>query len=184
VGERFLTDLQTVKVSRLRATGVISTASTETVIRLGDVEQTVGLALRKFANGGSWSLFVAPCCGRRAQILRLYDGRLHCGRCLIDRGVYSRFAPMSVRQRAAVRAPELRARLSSDKSERLKPHLWGTLERRSHFEAALRQAEFRAAQLRSPRKKVEAIIDPCNEPDFKPPRRPWPGRKSKLSEPG
>jgi hypothetical protein len=111
------------------------------VIKLGDVEQTVALYLRRFPNGGSWSLFIAPCCGRKAQTLRLLSGKLYCGRCLTERGIGSRFWPMSVRQRAVVRAPELIARLSRDKSERLKPVLWGTMEKRKRHEAALRRAQ-------------------------------------------
>ena len=91
---------------------------------------------------------------------------------------------MSVRQRAAHRIPKLRAVLESDKPLRLKPStLWGTMERRKRLEAALRECEYRAAQVRSPR-KTKTIVDPCDEPDFKPPRRPWPRLKSKLSEPG
>ena len=137
----FRTDLETVKVSRLRAAGVITAASTETVIKLGDVEQTVGLYLRSFSNGGSWSLFIAPCCGRKAQTLRLMSGKLYCGRCLTEQGIGSRFWPMSARQRAAVRVPELIARLSSTQSERVKPMLWGTMEKRCRHEAALRRAQ-------------------------------------------
>ena len=32
-------------------------------------------------NGGSWSYFLCPHCGRKCQILRLYDGRLTCRLC-------------------------------------------------------------------------------------------------------
>ena len=48
---------------------------------------------------------------------------------------------MSIRQRAEHRIPKLRAKLESAESLRLKPHLWGTMERRSRLEAALRRAE-------------------------------------------
>jgi hypothetical protein len=51
----FRDDLPSVKVSRLRALGEITGESTLTVIRLGDGEFSVGLALRRFPNGGSWS---------------------------------------------------------------------------------------------------------------------------------
>jgi hypothetical protein len=79
-------------VSRLRASGTITVEMTRTRIGLADVE--AGLSLQKFPNGGSWSLFRCPSCGRKARTLRL------------------------------------------------KPHLWGTMERRSRLEAALRRAEF------------------------------------------
>jgi hypothetical protein len=49
---------------------------------------------------------------------------------------------MGLRQRAEHRIPKLRAMLESDVSLRLKPHLWGTMERRSRLEAALRRAEY------------------------------------------
>ena len=147
------------------------------MVCLGAVEASVGLAHTRFPNGGGWSYFICPECGRMAQRLRLFAGRFYCSRCLVRHGVRGRLEPMSVRQRAAVRAPELRALLESDKPLRLKPHLWGTMERRKRFEAALRQAEFRVAQLRVPCKKILAVIDPGEESDFVAPRfRPNVGR--------
>ena len=53
-------------ISRLRAEGVITAEMTGFVVRFGDIEQTVGVALLRFPNGGSWSFFdvrIAP--GRR-----------------------------------------------------------------------------------------------------------------------
>ena len=163
-------DLECVKISRLRATGVVTEAMTEIAVRLGDVEAVVGLWHMHFPNGGGWSYFLCPACGQKAQRLWLLSGAIVCRRCCIRRGVRPRGDSLSVRQRAELRAPELKARLSSDKSERLKPHLWGRQERRGRLEAALRKAEFRVAQLRVPRKKVEATIDPCEEPDFVAPK--------------
>lgn len=169
-GRLFIDDLPTVRISRLRATGVVKQEMAQTVVRLGDVEVSVGLAHTRFPNGGGWSWFCCPACSGKAQALRLFGGQVLCRACLLRCGVRYRIEPMGVRQRALVRAPELRSRLSSDKSERLKPHLWGKQERRKRLETALAQAEFRVAQLRVPRKKVAAIIDPCEEPDFKPPK--------------
>jgi hypothetical protein len=34
-----------------------------------------------FWNGGSWSYFLCPNCGRKCQKLRLHDGRLTCRLC-------------------------------------------------------------------------------------------------------
>jgi hypothetical protein len=76
---------------------------------------------------------------------------------------------MSVRQRAEHRIPKLRAMLESKQSLRLKPVLRGTMERRSRLEAALRRCEFIVARGGYPR-KTKAVVDPCDEPDFKPPR--------------
>jgi hypothetical protein len=64
-----------------------------------------------------------------------------CWRCCVSRGVRYRSEPMSVRRRAEHRIPKLRAKLESAESLRLKPHLWGKMERRSRLEAALRRAE-------------------------------------------
>ena len=40
-----------------------------------------------------------------------------------------------------LRIPKLKAMLQSEQSLRLKPHLWGTMEKRVRHEAALRRAE-------------------------------------------
>jgi hypothetical protein len=61
------------------------------------------------------------------------------------------------------RVPKLKGILESKQSLRLKPVLRGTMERRSRLEAALRECEFRVAQRGSPRRKVEAIPDLCDE---------------------
>ena len=178
-------DLPAVSISRLRATGAVTPEMTGTVVLLGDVEVSVGLAHTRFPNGGGWSYFLCPVCGRLAQRLRLLAGQLYCSRCLVCHGVRGRREPLSVRQRAELRVPELKARLSSDEPLRLKPStLWGTMERRKRLEAALRRAEFRAVHGRGAGKKISVVVDPCEEPDFVVPKRPWPGRKSKLSESG
>ena len=46
-----------------------------TIVKFDEVESPWGLSLVRFPNGGSWSFFVCPC-GRRARILRLYEGGL------------------------------------------------------------------------------------------------------------
>jgi hypothetical protein len=55
---------------------------------------------------------------------------------------------MGARQRAEHQIPRLRAKLESVESLRLKPHLWGKMERRSRLEAALARAEYIVAQHR------------------------------------
>ena len=115
-------------------------------------------------------------------MLRLFDGALLCTRCCIRRGASPRIWSMSVKQRAERRIPRLRAMLESPTSLRLKPStLWGKMERRSRMEAALREAEFHVAQggITRARAKAECVEDPCDEADFKPPRRPWPRLKNR-----
>jgi hypothetical protein len=137
----FRDDLPSVKASRLRATGEITAESAATIIRLGDSDFSVALALRKFKNGGSWSLFRCPQCDRRAQVLWLLDGAPPCRRCCIERKVRYRAEPMSVRQRAAIRVPKLLARLASDQPARLRPRPGRTMDRRFQLEDSLRLAQ-------------------------------------------
>ena len=130
----------------LRATGVITPEMTEFVVRLGDVEQTVGVTARRFPNGGGWSSFVAPCCGRSVRVLRLLEGAVVCYHCCIQLGIRPCTSPMKPRRRAEYRIPKLRAMLESETSLRLKPVLWGKLERRSRLEAALARCEYIVGQ--------------------------------------
>jgi hypothetical protein len=134
--------LPVISISRLRALGLVTAEMTEFVVRIGDVEQVVGVVERRFPNGGSWSRFVCPACGWKVRILRLLDGAVLCTRCCIRRGVSPRTWSMSVKQRAERQIVKLRAMLQSEASLRLKPVLWGKVERRKRHEAALARAEF------------------------------------------
>ena len=135
-------DLRVIAISRLRALGIVTAEMTEFLVRIGDVEQNVGLALRKFPNGGSWSQFVCPSCGWKVRLLRLLDGAVLCTRCCVRRGVSPRIGSMSRRQRAEHRIQKLRTMLETPVSLRLKPVLWGKLERRKRHEAALERCEY------------------------------------------
>ena len=180
---RFIDDLPAIRIPRLRAEGAVDESTTEFVVKLGDVEQTVGVTMQRSENAGSWSLFRCPTCARCARVLRLLNGQVLCTRCCIGRGLLYKTDPMSLRQRAERRIPQLRAMLESKESLRLKPStLWSRLERRSRLEAALRKAEFRIVHGRASGKTI-AVEDPCNEPDFVAPKRPWPRSKPRLSEP-
>jgi|HubBroStandDraft_6_1064221.scaffolds.fasta_scaffold778682_2 hypothetical protein len=176
----FQEDLLNIGVSRLRASGLISPEMNEFVVRLGDVEQAVGVQHLRFSNGGGWSFFVAPCCGRRVRTLRLYASRLMCGRCLQAHGVLFRATPMKPRRRAEQRIPKLRAMLESVESLRLKPHLWGTMEKRARHEAALHRAEFLVSQPYGRHRKV-AMRTP--EPDPEPIAQPKVKTKPPSSRP-
>jgi hypothetical protein len=69
---------------------VIGSDTKTATIRFDDgesgVEFVVGIAQLRFPNGGSWSKFVCPC-GRRAQKLRLFEGRAACGHCVRAAGM-------------------------------------------------------------------------------------------------
>ena len=175
-------DLPALSSSRLRALGEIRADAPAAVVQFPDGEVfTVPLQHVRFPNGGGWSFFQCPC-GRRCRTLRLYNGALACKHCLEARGFRYRVEDMSLSERAAYVAERLAERLASSSPARLKPHLWGTMERRSRLEASLRQCEFRVARRGCPG-KTRTIPDPCDEPDFRPPKRPWPRSKAKLFEP-
>ncbi len=136
-------DLPMVSASRMRAAGEITADMKAATVRFGDegVEFNVALWVMRFRNGGSWSYFICGC-GRKCRTLRLYEGELGCKGCLEAKGLRYWIEDLSKSERAAYRAPRLKARLMNEVPARLKPHLrWGTLERRSRLEAALRQAE-------------------------------------------
>jgi hypothetical protein len=134
----FQDDLPAISVSRLRASGAVTAEMRWTTV--AGVE--VGLQLVRFANGGSWSFFVCPHCGRRARVLKLFEGSVLCWRCCHRRGGRYRVQTMSSKRCAEHRIPKLRAMLETDVSLRLKPVLWGVLERRKRHEAALARCEY------------------------------------------
>jgi hypothetical protein len=134
MGKIFQDDLPSICVSRLRASGAITTEMTRTTIGIADVEAEVGLDLVRFRNGNSWSFFRCPCCGLRARVLKLFDGCVLCWRCCHRRGAGYRAVGKSPRRRAELRIPKLLAMLQSEQSLRLKPHLYGTMERRKRLE--------------------------------------------------
>ena len=138
----FQDDLPSISVSRLRASGAVTKEMKWTTVGIADVQVEVGLQLVRFRNGNSWSFFLCPHCGRRARTLKLFDGSVLCWRCCHRRGARYRVWTEGVQGRAELRVQRLRAMLESTESLRLKPHLWGTMERRKRLELALRRAEY------------------------------------------
>ena len=133
-------ELPGVSVTRLRAIGDVTPAMKTTIVKLGDVEFVVELLLHGFPNGGSWSLFRCPGCGRRARILRLLEGRLACCRCCKARGLHARVELIAAANRAAYLAPKRLARLNSDTPARLHPRPGRKLDRRRNLEFALKRS--------------------------------------------
>ena len=160
VGAQYREDLPAVSISRLRALGVITAETTEFHIKLGHVEQDVSVHLRRFPSGGSWSWFGCPTCGKWVRTLRLHLDDIVCPGCCKRRGIRPRADPMSVKQRAERRIPQLRAMLESPTSLRLKPVLWGKMERRSRHEAALARCEYIVGRSRKFRDVVTEEIPP------------------------
>ena len=137
-------DLPLIPVSRLRATGEIGLHTRAATIRFDNgesgVEFVVAVVQRRFPNGGSWSKFVCPC-GRRAQKLRLFEGRPACRRCLIAVGMQYRSDMCShFSKRTALTASKRIERLNSDTPARLHPRPGRMLDRRANIELALKRS--------------------------------------------
>jgi hypothetical protein len=92
----FQDDLLAVNSARLRAEGVIKPGAASAVVSFGEGEDAlvreVKVWHRQFPNGRGISLFLCPACGGKAQLLKLYDGRLRCRNCLRSSGVQFRIA--------------------------------------------------------------------------------------------
>ena len=88
----FFDELVSIAASRLRATGAIRLEDQQALTPFGKQTKLIGVAHTKFPNGGSWSYFVCPKCGRRAKRLWLVDDAPRCRLCLEKLGVRCRAA--------------------------------------------------------------------------------------------
>jgi hypothetical protein len=88
----FFDELVSIAASRLKATGVIKLENQWALIPFGEQTKLVGVAHTVFKNGGSWSYFICPKCGRRAKRLWLADDAPRCRLCLEKLGVRYRAA--------------------------------------------------------------------------------------------
>ena len=121
--------------------GIVTTETTSVRLSFnGEPERDVAIVLRKFPNGGSWSFFVCPSCGRRARVLRRHE-RIVCWRC----------AGLPYRCQLGDKRPaieRLLALLYSDQPARLHPRRGQMLDRRASLERSLREARIRERQRR------------------------------------
>jgi hypothetical protein len=88
----FFDELRSIGVSRLRASGAIRLEDRQVVIPFGGHDKLIGVAHTVFKNGGSWSYFRCPKCGKRAKKLWLVDDAPRCRLCLEKLGVRYRSA--------------------------------------------------------------------------------------------
>jgi hypothetical protein len=88
----FFDELPSLGVSRLRATGAIRLEDRQVIIPFGGRMKLISVAHTVFRNGGSWSYFRCPKCGRRAKRLWLVDDAPSCRLCLEKLGVRYRSA--------------------------------------------------------------------------------------------
>jgi hypothetical protein len=79
---RFLDEFASVRVSRLRATGVIDPAKRQSLIPFPSGKiKLVQVAHTRLKYGGGWSYFICPGCARLAQTLYSIDDKPLCWRC-------------------------------------------------------------------------------------------------------
>jgi hypothetical protein len=88
----FFDELVSLGVSRLRATGAIRLEDRQILIPFGGRMKLIGVAHTVFKNGGSWSYFRCPKCGRRAKRLWLIDNAPRCVKCCWSLGARYRSA--------------------------------------------------------------------------------------------
>ena len=163
-------DLPAARVAPLRSAGLINPSMTSATVDFIDVSGAVIDAVvlrlyhRVFPNGGNWSRFVNPCCGRTSRVLRLHNGAPTCTACL---GAKHKIWPRSSRQSPYQRALCSVARLTKLLNEppTLRAHTWGTMERRSRRAAELIEAQLRVSLYqRRLRKRVAQELEPPPEP--------------------
>ena len=99
-------------------------------------------------------------------MLKLFEGSVLCWRCCHRRGARYRAWTKGLMGRAELRIPRLKTLLETPVSLRLKPHLWGKLERRKRLEAALARCEYIVSKSRRFRDVVADEIPP--EPIVRP----------------
>jgi hypothetical protein len=141
----FQDDLETINVSKLRAMGAIAADATSVIVSFGQgddaLRREVRVVHRKFPNGGSWSLFLCPSCGRRVRKLKLHE-KVMCWRCCVQSGLGYHISDGSAAERAEARArrtERLQAQLGGGPL-RLRPRPGRVMDRRRALELRLRRA--------------------------------------------
>lgn len=131
-------DCASISVSRLRATGEVTEAMASVRVTIAGLSREVGLWHLRFPNGGGWSFFLCPECGRRARVLRLYE-KMACWRCTRDGSPPRRMLYRVQLNDKARWIERLRERLGGGPA-RVQPRPGRTIDRRWRTEQALRRA--------------------------------------------
>ena len=84
---RFFDEFSKLRISRLRATGVVDPAKRYALIPIGEKQKRIGTAHVRFPNGGGFSYFRCPRCDRLAGVLYLIDDAPRCARCCVAMGI-------------------------------------------------------------------------------------------------
>jgi hypothetical protein len=125
-----------ITVSRLRALGAVTDKMASVRVTVGEVSREVRLSQMRFPNGGGWSFFICPSCGRQARVLKLFE-KIACWRCTRLEG-----KPLPYRVQLGDRSrriERLRQRLDGGPA-RARPRPGRKLDRRRRLEQALRRA--------------------------------------------
>jgi hypothetical protein len=131
-------DCPSISVSRLRAVGAVTAGMASVRVTIAGVEREVRLSHLRFPNGGGWSFFICPSCGRQARVLKLFE-KIACWRCTRS-GTPSRPLRYRVQEGDRTqRVERLRERLQGGPA-RLKPRPGRTIDRRWRTEQALKRA--------------------------------------------
>jgi hypothetical protein len=138
-------ELPSVAITRLRASGEVNSGTTLIRVKLGCLEASVRVHLRLFPNGGSWSFFGCPTCGKKVRVLRLYGDAVLCWSCCRRRGIRNSSETMSREQRARASIFRIRAKLAGEGLRASRARCWSKLDKRKQLEAALARAEYVAA---------------------------------------
>jgi hypothetical protein len=147
----FQDDLPSVSISPMRASGVVTPDMEWVVVAFGEgdvaLRRRVRLTHHKFRNGGSWSFFVCPDCGRRARSLKL-NGRPMCRRCCLRQGIGYRISSGSPVERDAARMARLQKlrELLDGGPVRLHPRPGRRLDRRWSLTVSWRRGMIRERQ--------------------------------------
>ena len=127
-----------ISVARMRALNEVTEEMARVRVTIAGASREVRLPHMRFPNGGGWSFFLCPSCGRRARVLKLYE-RIACWRCT-RLGPSSRPLPWRIKLGdRSQRIERLRERLCGG-AARVKPRPGRTIDRRARTEQALRRA--------------------------------------------
>ena len=148
----FQDDLPTTpSISRLRASGFVTAEKRSVVVTFGGGESALAREARVthqlFPNGGSWSFFVCPACGRPARVLKLHEKPM-CRRCCLREGIGYRVSSGSPVERDVARLArllKLRALLDG-RPARLHPRPGRRLDRRWSLTVSWRRGMIRERQ--------------------------------------
>jgi hypothetical protein len=147
-GAKTQDDLASVSISRLRASGAVTSDTKSVDIVFGEsddgLRREVKVAHRRFSNGGEWSFFLCPVCERPTRVLKLHEKPM-CRRCCLREGRGYRVSSGSPVERDVARVARLHKlrELLDDRPVRLHPRPGRKLDRRSSLTVSWRRGMIR-----------------------------------------